>query len=626
LEHSTSKPETWQLKEFGQAYDPNGGGSNFVSIPKFQRSLVWSEDQRRMLVDSLYRGFPIGAILGYQTGLKNGKRNVVQIVDGLQRSTTIAEYLKQPLYYAPADLVFSEDFISLVSKTAGFGLDKDSLAKVLLALENWLREVKVARLGAAFNAEKLTKSIASTLDIAEELFEPITDLVSEELGSVLERVKEVESLPIPLIMYSGDVGNIATIFERVNNQGTQLSKYEILASSWVSYQTRITNEDIRKKILAKYDVLRSRGFEIDGLPEGSAIGEDEYNLYEYLFGLGKLLAQKFPRLFGQGGAADESLAFGFVIVTTAVGLRLSKMGDLVTKIRGLASDPNAPINLNALEAAIMTAASAIDLALKPYLSLKLNKREDESVLVHSQNQIISLVTAYLVTAFDRSTWTANNSERGKDILKNAPSHYLLDIAAKRWRGSGDSRLFEVTWNEDASLPSGYYAERVTRASMTDALRQAHEEMLTKAQKSRPNVPGIALVAQVFLYSSLVVVRDNVAVDFELEHIYPVSLISTRIDEIGDEGWPISAMGNLMLLPKDLNRIKGKNALGDYIPTLSGDEVLTAKQLRDVNTYLLAPEYEAITKASLLDKEYFIQFCRERMTKIADKIADNLELL
>jgi hypothetical protein len=297
LELSTSKPETWQLKEFGQAYDPDGGGSNFVSIPKFQRSLVWSEDQRRMLVDSLYRGFPIGAILGYQTGLKNGKRNVVQIVDGLQRSTTIAEYLKQPLYYAPADLVFSEEFIALISKTAGFGLDKDSLAKVLLALENWLRDVKVARLGAAFNAEKLVKSVATTLDIAEELFEPVTDQVSEELGTVIERVKEVESLPIPLIMYSGDVGNIATIFERVNNQGTQLSKYEILASSWVSYQTRITNEDIRKKILAKYDVLRSRGFEIDGLPEGSGIGEDEYNLYEYLFGLGKLLAEKFDIKF-----------------------------------------------------------------------------------------------------------------------------------------------------------------------------------------------------------------------------------------------------------------------------------------------------------------------------------------
>jgi hypothetical protein len=230
-----------------------------------------------------------------------------------------------------------------------------------------------------------------------------------------------------------------------------------------------------------------------------------------------------------------------------------------------------------------------------------------------------------VNSHDRTTWTPNNSERGKDILKNAPSHYLLDIAAKRWRGSGDSRLFEVTWNEDASLPSSYYADKVSRASMTDALRQAHEEMLTKAQKSRPNVPGIALVAQVFLYSSLVVVHDHVAIDFELEHIYPVSLISSRIDEIGDEGWPISAMGNLMLLPKGLNRIKGKNALGDYIPTLSGDDILTPNQLADVNKYLLAPEYPSITKSSLINKEFFLEFCRMRMAKIADKIADNLQL-
>jgi len=626
MEASVSKPDQWTIKEIGQSFDKDGIGSNYIRIPRFQRTLVWDEDQRRMLVDSLYRGFPIGAILGYQTDDKEGRRNVIQIVDGLQRSSSISDYLKQPLYFAPVDRIFSREFTLAIAKASGFGSDSDSESKVLLALETWMREVKVAKLNAVFNAGSLTSSLADSLDVAEELFSALSGVINEELGQVMERVKDVESVSIPVVLYSGDVGNIPTIFERVNNQGTQLSKYEILASSWVTSQTRIANAKVREAVLARYQVLKNKGYHIDGLPEGVALKTDDYNLYEYLFGLGKVLSDKYPSLFGDSGAADESTPTAFVLVTTAMGLRLSKMTELVSVIRNRSTNPDAPIDLTALEAAIFKSVEAINNSLAPYLSLKMHKKEQGTLIAHSQNQVLSLISAYLVNNFDKHTWGDKNSDEAKKIVKNAASHYLVDIVAKRWRGSGDSRLFEMTWQEEASKPASYYSKVVERATLVDSLRQWHEEQLTKKQKERPNVPPAAQAVLMFLYASMVAVFDNKAVDFELEHIYPVAVIADRIADLKEEeGWPISALGNLTLLPKDLNRIKGKNTLGDYLPGLLVPDEITNSDLKKIQKYLMAPKYSQVTKTSLVSRDFYIKFCRTRMQAISESIADNLGL-
>jgi len=626
MEASVSKPDQWTVKEIGQAFDVNGIGTNFIRIPRFQRTLVWDEEQRRMLVDSLYRGFPIGAVLGYQTDDKEGKRNVIQIVDGLQRSSTIADYLQQPLYFAPVDRVFSRAFTLALAKASGLGSDSDSESRVLLALEKWMREVKIAKLSAVFNSGNLIASIAETLGVSTALFEPLDADINEELGLAAERVKDVESVSIPVVLYSGDVGNIPTIFERVNNQGTQLSKYEILASSWVTSQTRIANLKVREAVLARYQVLKNKGYHIDGLPEGSGLKIDDYNLYEYLFGLGKVLSDKYPSLFGDSGAADESTPTAFVIVTTVMGLRLSKMTELVSVIRPRSVNPDSPIDLTSLESAIFKSADAINDSLSPYLSLKMHKREQGTLIAHSQNQVLSLISAYLVNNFSKDTWLEKKTDEAARIARNAASHYILDIVAKRWRGSGDSRLFEMTWQEDATKPSSYYTNFVERSTLIDSFKQWHEEQLSKKQKERPNVPGAAQAVLMFLYASKVPVFDNKAVDFELEHIYPVAVISERIAELKEEeGWPISALGNLTLLPKTLNRIKGKNTLGDYLPSLAGAEEISKSDLEKIQNYLLTPDFLAVTRTSLASREFYLAFCRERMAKISDEIANNLNL-
>jgi len=629
METSVSKPEQWNIKDVGQAFDEKGVGLTYITIPRFQRSLVWSESQRRMLVDSLYRGYPIGAILGYQTGKKNGTRNVIQIVDGLQRTTAINEYLKQPLFYAPVDRVFGESFVEAIVKQLGLEETSDSNSNVFSALETWMKEVKIPKMGAAFSHNSLINSLAAKFSVEKEVFDPLIDLVNDELGEVQTRVQAVETVAIPVVLYSGNVSHIPTIFERINNQGTKLSKYEILASSWVTSQTKIANPDIRKAISGKYDVLIKRGFEIDGLPENGNIDIDKFNLYEYLFGLGKVLEDDNGMLFGNGGDPDESTPTAFVLVTTAHGLRNSKMSDLESVIRSRQGN-DAPLDLSALESALLKSRDAIAKALAPYLSIKLHKKEDTEFVAHSQNQILSIIAAYLVNAFDVNTWVPRSPAdmvKANAIAKNAPAHYLFDMLSKRWRGSGDSRLFEMVWSGDEKdlSPSDYYSKPLNADSIKSALLEWHEDQLTKKQKERQNVTGTAQTVLMFLYSGLVPVQANKQDTYELEHLYPVSVLAERIQALKDDGWPISALGNLTLLPKDINRIKGANMLGDFLPKLISDSEISAADVEKIQTYLLKPDWTEICAANLSGKDEYVSFCKMRLNSIADVVCANLKL-
>src|ERR1700742_961326 len=71
--------------------------SGVVLLPEFQRGYVWNRDQVRGLMRSLYRGYPVGALLVWETSSEditvrgsavgNGTRQL--LLDGQQRVTSL---------------------------------------------------------------------------------------------------------------------------------------------------------------------------------------------------------------------------------------------------------------------------------------------------------------------------------------------------------------------------------------------------------------------------------------------------------------------------------------------------------------------------------------------------------
>src|ERR1700753_1809564 len=58
-----------------------------VLLPEFQRGYVWNRDQVRGLMRSLYRGYPVGSLLTWETFSEGAPR--LLILDGQQRITTL---------------------------------------------------------------------------------------------------------------------------------------------------------------------------------------------------------------------------------------------------------------------------------------------------------------------------------------------------------------------------------------------------------------------------------------------------------------------------------------------------------------------------------------------------------
>lgn len=83
--------ESWQLSDIAYAMKNNDGNGRKIIIPIFQRGKRWDKNLKESLIDSLLKGYPVGTLLFAEKGNKT-----YSVVDGLQRCTTISEYILNP--------------------------------------------------------------------------------------------------------------------------------------------------------------------------------------------------------------------------------------------------------------------------------------------------------------------------------------------------------------------------------------------------------------------------------------------------------------------------------------------------------------------------------------------------
>ena len=616
----------------------NAPGKYFLTLPKYQRGVVWSESQKKALVDSIYSGFPIGSLLAFQpSGSKEpgGSRDLIQLVDGLQRTTTVIEYLNSPLFYAsPLQLFGRQGIADLSLKIVGDD-NEESFSAVESALQKWMLSTKDTSQTNGFNADHLKKYLleieGSLIKSRSEEAEELAGDLMGHLDNIFGIIKEVQDLKVPLVVYRGPSENVPEIFERINSQGIKLSKYEKFAAGWLDVIAKIENPEIHDFINAKYQSLADRGYEIADLELDDDTLKDSYNLFEYLFGFGKLLSKDYEFLFPDSPEPDDSPSVGFVMVTIASGLKTSQMGELDKHLKGDSpEDRQKPINLKALEEALIDSCEQVSGLLRPVLKVKLNKQGTaQRFLPHSQNQIISMVIRYALEAYEFGTWKKKKQGPSKSFIENLRRHYLIDILRGKWSGSGDTRLWEMCWDGESlvdgypSKASSHYEGEITKETFNHALDEWHEVQLQKSQKERTNISAEAKTLLRFVYSKKITVQDDDEITFDIEHLIPVGELTDLINlEASGEGWPISALGNLALLPHDINRIKGKNLLGDYLNTTSGKR-RTSQELKDLKSYVLTPDIHDLKRDLVANKEAYLRFCSDRFEQQKTQIFESL---
>jgi hypothetical protein len=307
---------------------------------------------------------------------------------------------------------------------------------------------------------------------------------------------------------------------------------------------------------------------------------------------------------------------GFVLATVAYKLPISKMKDLASTLTAIyAGDV---INLAEFEKALFESCRAVEDSLRGFLKIKLNSRTREKQFIpHSDNQVFSYIARYLIERFDPSNnWSPRNVDRSGELLKNIPLFYLIDILNGTWSGSGDSRLYRVTWTGtgDAATPAPDYLNPPSISEWDSTLESWHNRELSKLQKERTgNTPEAKLLLK-FLYQDVMTVVQNETFTFDIEHLWSVDKLKSLISASGSDGWPIGAFSNLALLQKEINQTKGSVMLGDYKTSEAG-LALEPRVWDQIQKFVIWPNLDNLKFESDLTKESYIKFCKERFVEL-----------
>jgi hypothetical protein len=199
--------------------------SGEIAIPEIQRPFVWDATKVRNLIDSLYKGFPVGYLISWKNPdvkLKDGTRSEGKrvLIDGQQRVTALMAALL-------GREVLTKDY------------DKVSIRIAFHPLESRFEVFNVA----------IQKDPAWIPDIAI-IFDPKTTLLGlvqnyvarntqcnqDEVFRSLESLKGILNNHVGLIELNSDLGieTVTEIFIRVNSEGTPLSQADFAMSKIAS--------------------------------------------------------------------------------------------------------------------------------------------------------------------------------------------------------------------------------------------------------------------------------------------------------------------------------------------------------------------------------------------------------
>jgi len=200
-------------------------------VPRFQRPIVWEDEQRLELMESVYRSTPIGSILVWRTRIRvawydrlgpyrlnstEGGDFTSYILDGHQRLATLLGALKPP------------------SGQLALGADNDERCwEILFDLDNdiFLLADQKEESNSYVSLRVLLDSVASFRFQRGLIGKPDEEKLLrklEELGAAFQRYK------IPIIpIVSDDLDQVTRTFQQINSQGTVMKPTHMIhALTW----------------------------------------------------------------------------------------------------------------------------------------------------------------------------------------------------------------------------------------------------------------------------------------------------------------------------------------------------------------------------------------------------------
>lgn len=222
-----------------------------IAIPEMQRPFVWDSAKVRDLMDSLYKGFPVGYIIVWQNPkvkLKDGTTAIGKkvLIDGQQRITAMAA------------AIVGQEVMD----------DHYKWRRISIAFNPLEEKFEVAN-NAILKSSKWISDIAPVLNPTFDTFSfvmkyckdnDIDDQKRSQINAIINRLRDIQnnSLGVITLAEDLDIDSVTDIFIRINSKGVVLSQADF-AMSKISSNEEYGGNITRKTIDYFCHLLESPG-------------------------------------------------------------------------------------------------------------------------------------------------------------------------------------------------------------------------------------------------------------------------------------------------------------------------------------------------------------------------------
>ncbi|HYI98804.1 MAG TPA: DUF262 domain-containing protein [Thermoleophilaceae bacterium] len=198
-----------------------------IRIPGFQRRFVWEPQRAALLMDSIFKGFPVGSVLLWRTQHRLKRENLLgvfelpapdkdypvdYVLDGQQRLTSLFSTFQWSIEPGEAD---ADAWLPVYYD---FAAQEDAQQSRFVALQE-----------ADFDAEQhFPLAVFFDAVAFSRVTRDLPDERNEEIVQVQQRFLEA-LLPVQTFE-SEDRTSVAIVFERVNRMGIELDVFQLLTA------------------------------------------------------------------------------------------------------------------------------------------------------------------------------------------------------------------------------------------------------------------------------------------------------------------------------------------------------------------------------------------------------------
>lgn len=510
-----------------------------IAIPEIQRPFVWDTTKIRDLIDSLYKGYPIGYIIAWKNpdvrlkdGTLSGGKKV--LIDGQQRITALrAAVLGESII----DKEYKEQKVKI-----SFHPIKEEFATLTPAIQrdhSWIPDI----------SELMGKG-SGLFSSVKAYCEKNPDVDREVVEKNIERLLDIKNKQIGFIELDAnlDIETVTEIFIRINSEGVVLSQADFAMSKIASYDAEDNfGVNLRKCIDYFCHLAKEPKF-------FKQIGENDQDFAKTVY------YQKIGWLKNENDDLYDPNYSDVLRVSFTKEFERGKMSELVSLLSGRNFETRV-FEQEIMDKSFQRLSSSVldfvnETHYKRFVMIIKSSGFIDQDLISSQNTLNFAYILYLKLR-----------DEGMDdamIARYVQRWFIMSILTGRYSGSPESR-FDFDIKNISKLGVEKHLNSIEAAELSEAFWSVGlVENLNRSIISSPFL-SVFLAAQVksndkgFL-SNDITVGNLISHRGDIHHIFPKEYLKKKYSSRGD----YNQIANFVYAQAEINIRIGKKSPDDYM--------------------------------------------------------------